>query len=63
MENYNDFNVENICGYTVYSYEVEAPHAPRKTHAKRKNMVFRCLAFAFLAPFALMADAMVAMFN
>ena len=63
MENYNDFNIENIYGYTVYSYEVEAPRAPEKKRAKRKNMVFRCLAFAILAPFALMADGVVAIFS
>ena len=61
-----EYNVENICGYTVHSYYVEGPRTSggRKSFAKKqKNTVLRHFAFIALAPFALAADAVIALFK
>lgn len=62
-----EYNVENICGYTVHSYYVEAPRRTndnkKSLSGKRKNIVLRYFAFIALAPFALAADAVIAIFK
>jgi hypothetical protein len=61
-----EYNVENICGYTVHSYYVESPYKikeSKKTSGKRKNTILRYFAFAAIAPFALFADAVIAIFK
>ena len=63
IENYND-NTETICGYTVYSYYIDGPESrKRSVWAKKSRNCLRLFAFAALAPFALLADAMITLFN
>ena len=63
MENSN-VNVETVCGYTVYSYYIDGPDRPNKTLFTEKNRTrLRLFAFAALAPFALLADAIAAVFH
>ena len=63
IENYND-NSETVCGYTVYSYYIDGPESRKKSLlAKKSGACLRLFVFAALAPFALLADAVITMFN
>jgi hypothetical protein len=63
IENYNE-NSETVCGYTVYSYYIDGPDRRKKsTFAKKTRSCLRIFAFAALAPFALLADAVITIFN
>ena len=60
----NNYNVENIEGYTVYSYNVECPYKNKSVKKnKKKHVVLRYCAFLLLAPLALFADAVIAIFQ
>ena len=61
-----EYNTEEIGGYTVHSFYVECPYEKkdfRKSARKQRHTVLRYFAFIALAPFALFADAMVAIFR
>ena len=56
-------NVENFDGYVVHSYYVECPYTEVKNESRRKNVFLRYFAFAALAPLAILADSVVAIFQ
>jgi hypothetical protein len=56
-------NVENFDGYVVHSYYVECPYTEGKNESRRKNVFLRYFAFAALAPLAILADSVVAIFQ
>ncbi len=56
-------NIENFDGYVVYSYYVECPYPKANNKSRRKKSVLRNLAFFALAPFAILADAVIAVFK
>jgi len=63
IENYSN-NAEDICGYTVYSYYIDGPeHRKKSLILKRSRTCFRIFVFAALAPFALLADAIISVFH
>lgn len=63
IETYNN-NEETICGYTVYSYYIDGPENRKKDlFVKKSRTCLRLFVFAALAPFALLADAVITLFN
>ena len=63
IENYNE-NAETVCGYTVYSYYIDGHERRTKSLlAKKTRSALRIFAFVALAPFALLADAVITVFN
>ena len=63
IENYS-YNIEDVCGYTVHSFYIEGPDRRKKSLiAKKGRTCLRIFVFAALAPFALIADTLVAIFN
>ena len=64
IENYNE-NSETVCGYTVYSYYIDGPDRRKKKSllAKKSRNCLRLFAFVALAPFALLADAVITVFS
>ena len=63
MENYNN-NTENVCGYTVHSFYIDGPDYRKKNERTKKNgACLRIFVFAALAPFAILADTLVSIFN
>ena len=62
IENYND-NAETVYGYTVYSYYIDGPESRKKSIIKKSRTCLRLFVFAALAPFALLADAVITIFN
>ncbi len=54
---------ENICGYTVHSYYIDCPNYEKKPTLARKHLGLRRFAFFALAPLALAADAVAALFR
>ncbi len=64
MERY--CNTENIYGYTVYSYHIDCPEYNENKKRSASALRFRGLrrfAFFILAPIALAADVLTAVFR